>query len=97
MCKKQKYDIFGLHVKEKMCMVKNLAVVQLTSCNSYIQENLSNSQRINKEEFQTKRTLLSLKIQVEQQLTEWKVKSNVFGLNVPFGLVILSQIEIEKN
>lgn len=68
---------FGLYVKEKMCMVKNLAVVQLTSCNSYIYESLSNSQRINKQEFQTKKqNSFEFKIQVEQQLTEWKVKSN---------------------
>lgn len=67
---------FGLRVKEKMCMVKTLAVVQLTSCNSYIQESLSNSQRINKKEFQTKKNSFEFKIQVEQQLTEWKGKSN---------------------
>ena len=42
-----------------------------------IYESLSNSQRINKQEFQTKKQKsFEFKVQVEQQLTEWKVKSN---------------------
>ena len=93
-------------------MFKNMAVVQLTSYNSsnffffffrknfkklpVIYESLSNSQPINKQEFQTKKqNSLQFKVQVEGQLTGQKVTD--FGLNVqPFGLVILSEIEIEK-